>query len=235
MLRDYEAKEKQNVPCLSGKSDKKSQEFLLFRNTQHITEQLLLKAIRFVDGDNTGSNNGRLYHSERVTNYATLLGKHLGLSDAMLKRLIKGGLFHDVGKIGIPVSILFKKDALNFSEYQVIKQHPEIGAELLSHIPDLWEAIPAVRYHHERFDGSGYPCGLVGDAIPIEAQIVGLADSFDALTMDRSYRKALPIDIAMQILERETEEGRWNPYLFVNFQKLLTDGVLRSILEQPAI
>jgi putative nucleotidyltransferase with HDIG domain len=230
MLKSYEAKERrQHYSYSTEKSDKKLQGLSLFCNTQHITDQLLLKVIHFVDGD----HDGHLSHSERVTNYAALLGKHLGLPDAMLKRLIKGGLFHDVGKIGISPSILFKKDALNFSEYQVIKQHPEIGAELLRHFPDLWEAIPVVRYHHERFDGSGYPCGLVGNAIPIEAQIVGLVDSFDALTMDRPYRMALPADIAMQILQRETEEGRWNPYLFVNFQRLLTDGVLRSVQEQP--
>ncbi len=235
MLRDYEAKEESNSPCWPNEWEKTLQELSIFRNARYVTEEMLLQAIRFVDGCNTiyRSNDGRLCHSERVTNYAALLGKHLGLPDAMLKRLIKGGLFHDVGKIGISPSILFKKDALNFSEYQVIKQHPEIGAELLRHFPDLWEAIPVVRYHHERFDGSGYPCGLVGNAIPIEAQIVGLVDSFDALTMDRPYRMALPADIAMQILQRETEEGRWNPYLFVNFQRLLTDGVLRSVQEQP--
>ncbi len=227
MLRDYETKEELNSSCWPREWEKTLQELSAVRSASFVTEQMLFKAIRFIDGCNI--NNVYLCHSERVTNYAALLGKHLGLSNAMLKRLIKGGLFHDVGKIGIPTSILFKKDALSFSEYQVIKQHPEIGAELLYHFPDLWSAIPAVRYHHERFDGSGYPCGLSGDAIPIEAQIVGLADSFDALTMDRPYRKALSVEMAMQILERQTEEGHWNPYLFVTFQRLLRDGVLRSV------
>ncbi len=235
MLRDYETNKEQSSPCWPEEWEKTLQELVTFRSAHYVTEQMLLKAIRLVDGCNAAyrGNDGRLCHSERVTNYAALLGRHLGFSNTMLKRLIKGGLFHDVGKIGIPASILFKKDALNFSEYRVIKQHPEIGAELLRHFPDLWVAIPAVRHHHERFDGSGYPYGLSGDAIPIEAQIVGLADSFDALTMDRPYRKALSVEMAMQILERQTEEGRWNPYLFITFQKLLREGVLHSVQEQP--
>jgi len=137
-------------------------------------------------------------HSDRVSEYSVLIGKHLGLSDSDLKTLKIGGLFHDVGKIGIPDSILLKTEKLTDDEYSEIKNHPTIGVHILSNATIFQDIIPVVKHHHERFDGHGYPSQLKGEEIPLLARITAVADTFDAMTSRRSYRDALSLDIVKE-------------------------------------
>ncbi len=134
-------------------------------------------------------------HSDRVSAYSVLIGKKLNLSEEELKKLKIGGLFHDIGKIGIPDSILLKTEKLNDDEYSEIKNHPAIGAHILSNATIFSDIIPIIKHHHERYDGNGYPSKLVGEEIPYLARITTIADSFDAMTSKRSYRDKLPLDI----------------------------------------
>ena len=134
-------------------------------------------------------------HSDRVSAYSVLLGKYLNLSEDDLHLLKIGGLFHDIGKIGVPDSILLKTSRLTDDEYSEIKNHPTIGAHILSNATIFEKAIPVVKHHHERFDGFGYPSKLEGENIPYLARIAAIADSFDAMTSKRTYRDSLPIDI----------------------------------------
>lgn len=133
-------------------------------------------------------------HSDRVSEYSELIGKTLGLSEADLKTLKIGGLFHDIGKIGIPDNILLKTSKLNDDEYSEIKNHPSIGAHILSNATIFKDIIPIVKHHHERFDGNGYPSKLKGNEIPYLARIAAIADAFDAMTSRRSYRDSLDLE-----------------------------------------
>lgn len=141
-------------------------------------------------------------HSDRVSEYSVLLGKYLGLSEEDLHLLKVGGLFHDIGKIGVPDSILLKTSKLTDDEYSEIKNHPTIGAHILSNATIFEKAISIVKHHHERYDGFGYPSKLKGEDIPYLARIAAIADSFDAMTSKRTYRDSLPIDVVKQEIEK---------------------------------
>ena len=141
-------------------------------------------------------------HSDRVAEYSVLIGKHLGLSDADLKTLQIGGLFHDIGKIGVPDAILRKESKLTDDEYSEIKNHPSIGAHILSTATIFQDIIPIVKHHHEKYDGNGYPGRLKGEEIPYFARIAAIADTFDAMTSKRTYRDALPLDVVIAEFER---------------------------------
>jgi putative nucleotidyltransferase with HDIG domain len=139
-------------------------------------------------------------HSMRVSRLACLLGEELGLNGYQLKALERGALLHDIGKIGITDSILHKPGKLTEDEWRIMRIHPDIGARIVEGIPFLQETLPVIRYHHERWDGSGYPVGLKGKDIPVQARIFAVADVFDALTSSRSYRKKSSAGEAIQYL-----------------------------------
>ena len=141
-------------------------------------------------------------HSDRVSEYSVLIGKKLGLDEKTLHILKIGGLFHDIGKIGIPDSILLKESKLSDEEYSQIKNHPMIGVHMLGDAAIFTDILPIVKHHHERYDGRGYPSQLVGDDIPYVARIAAVADTFDAMTSKRSYRDSLPIDVVRAEIER---------------------------------
>ena len=141
-------------------------------------------------------------HSDRVSEYSVLIGKKLGLSDKDLKTLQIGGLFHDIGKIGIPDSILLKEDKLTDDEYSQIKNHPTIGAHILQNATIFKDIIPIVKHHHEKYDGNGYPGRLKGEEIPFMARITTVADTFDAMTSKRSYRNPLSLDTVRSEIEK---------------------------------
>ena len=140
-------------------------------------------------------------HSDRVSAISVLIGKELGLSNEDLRRLEIGGLFHDIGKIGVPDSILQKEGKLSENEYSEIKNHPTIGAHILSTASIFQDILPIVKYHHERYDGKGYPEQLSGEKIPFLARITAIADTFDAMTSRRSYRDSLPIETVISEIE----------------------------------
>lgn len=141
-------------------------------------------------------------HSDRVSEYSVLIGEKLGLSQEDLKLLRIGGLFHDIGKIGIPDSILQKEAKLTDDEYSQIKNHPSIGAHILQNATIFKDIIPIVKHHHEKYDGTGYPGRLKGEEIPYMARISAVADTFDAMTSKRSYRDALPLDFVKSEFEK---------------------------------
>jgi putative nucleotidyltransferase with HDIG domain len=141
-------------------------------------------------------------HSGRVSRFSMLIGQAIGLSETDLEDLKIACLFHDVGKIKVPDAILHKPGKLDASEYNVIIHHVENGASILQKASSLLKYVPAVRHHHERCDGKGYPDGLSGETIPLFASIIAVADSFDAMTSTRPYRKALSVEMALQELLR---------------------------------
>jgi HD-GYP domain-containing protein (c-di-GMP phosphodiesterase class II) len=137
-------------------------------------------------------------HSERVAAISLWMGRQVGLSTKQLRDAYLGGLLHDVGKIGVSEQVLCKPGKLTDDEFEQIQRHPEIGSNILQGIKQLFEVNQAVLTHHERMDGTGYPNGLQGEEIPLIGRIVGLADSFDAMTSARVYRKALSLDRALE-------------------------------------
>lgn len=132
-------------------------------------------------------------HCNRVSEYCVLIGKKLGLPQEDLDKLRIGGLFHDIGKIGISDNILKKESKLTNEEYDEIQTHTSLGVDILTRNKVFKEIIPIVEYHHEKYDGNGYPFKLKGDEIPLAARITAVADTFDAMTSKRSYRDPIPL------------------------------------------
>ncbi len=160
-------------------------------------------------------------HSQRVSAYAAALACALDLPATDVARIRLGGLLHDVGKIGVPDAILTKASKLTDAEFTIIAQHPVIGERVLAGVPFLREILPGVRHHHERWDGGGYPDGLQGEAIPLDAAILMVADSLDAMTSSRTYRAALPLREA----SRRILEGcgtQFHPRIVAAFEQALT-------------
>jgi HD-GYP domain-containing protein (c-di-GMP phosphodiesterase class II) len=139
-------------------------------------------------------------HSSRVATYARGIGVHLGLSDTDLDRVVMAALLHDIGKIGVPDHVLLKQGRLTDEEFGQIKKHPELGWMALKNIEDFKSISLIVLHHHERMDGRGYPGGLQGSAIPLGARVIAVADSYDALTTDRPYRRARKHEQAVEEL-----------------------------------
>ncbi len=169
-------------------------------------------------------------HSSRVGDIACMLGAELGLSKDELGILRRGALLHDIGKIGVGDGILHKPGVLTSNEWMIMRQHPEIGARIVKGIPFLEETMPIIRHHHERWNGSGYPQGLEGDAIPIMARIFAVADVFDALTSKRPYRRTSTNAEAFTYL-RDNSEILFDPKIVKVFENLLARGEITPILD----
>jgi response regulator RpfG family c-di-GMP phosphodiesterase len=141
-------------------------------------------------------------HVERVRQYSMEIGAAMGMGGDALRQLEFGAVLHDVGKIGVPDAVLGKPGPLDAEEWRAMRAHPEIGRRLLEGVHFLAPAIDAVAHHHERWDGAGYPAGLAGEAVPLAGRIVAVGDAFDAMTSDRPYRRALPLEVALAEIER---------------------------------
>ncbi len=159
-------------------------------------------------------------HSDQVAHYALKLGRKLGLSSKELDRLYWAGIVHDIGKIGIPDSILNKPGKLTTQEYEVMKKHPVIGREILSQVETLQDIMPIIYHHHERVDGKGYPDGVGGDDIPFLSKVISVVDAFDAMTSDRAYRQAMEPSRAVSILENGAGY-QWDEELVYTWSKIL--------------
>ena len=159
-------------------------------------------------------------HCSRVTDYAMLLGKAMGLSEDRITVLEEASLFHDIGKIGVPEVILNKKDSLGNDEFEVIKKHSAIGADILASISAFRDHVNIVRHHHERWDGRGYPDQLKGEEIPLEARILAIADTYDAMTSDRPYRSRMSKEKAVTII-RECTGSQFDPEMARKFLEVL--------------
>ena len=160
-------------------------------------------------------------HVERVSQLAVRLGGHLQLSEEEIDSLRKGGILHDIGKIGIPDKILNKAGPLTTEERKIIRMHPGQGAKICEKLKSIRGAIPVIRHHHERLDGTGYPDQLSGEEIPLLARIMTIVDIYDALTTTRSYRKRLPPEVALEIMWDETHKGWWDKHVLSEFEALL--------------
>jgi putative two-component system response regulator len=168
-------------------------------------------------------------HCERLSRTAVSLGRALGLGSDDLHALHRGGYLHDIGKVGVPDSVLLKPAPLTAEESALMRRHPEIGDSLCAPLQSLRSVRPIILGHHERIDGSGYPNGLRGDNVPLLAQIVGIVDVYDALTSRRPYRDALSHDEAVRFMMEETHAGRFNPRYVEAFLETLVPAVVPAL------
>jgi putative two-component system response regulator len=166
-------------------------------------------------------------HCRRLARYASAIGEEIGLSQDDIQTLQRGGYLHDLGKIAIPDSILLKPGRLSDDEVRIMQSHPVVGERLCGELRTLASVRPIIRSHHERLDGSGYPDGLAGDAVPLLAQITAIVDVFDALTTERPYRVALTQETALQQIELEVVRGLHQPMLFDAFRATLNPEASR--------
>jgi putative nucleotidyltransferase with HDIG domain len=166
-------------------------------------------------------------HSSATMFHAVAVARDLGLDEEEVAAVQLGALFHDIGKIGIPESILRKPERLTEAEWAEMRLHPTVGANLLAHVPTLEKVRPVVLSHHERWDGSGYPNGLRGDQIPMAAQIIAVADSYEAMTSTRPYRRALSFDHAIREL-RAASGSQLNPLVVDKFVAVITEHRARA-------
>ncbi len=143
-------------------------------------------------------------HLQRVQIYALELGKKLGLNESELQALRAASILHDIGKLAVPEHIISKPGKLTVEEFEKMKIHPIVGAEILARVEFPYDVVPIVRSHHEKWNGNGYPDGLAGEAIPLGARILASVDCLDALASDRQYRRALPLDEAMATVVAES-------------------------------
>ena len=188
----------------------------------------LARAVAAKDGYSQG-------HVGRVANYAILLGEKLGLDVAELKILKYGAILHNVGKIAIPDAILEKTGALSPRELAMFHRHPQIGCDICTPLKPLQPVLTVIRHHKERWDGSGYPDRLVGDEIPLSAQIIGVVDAYTALISNRPWRKAMLHEKAVDVLRQQAEEGWYNPELVEKFVDCLEHlGEDQTEADEPA-
>ncbi|MFZ2492597.1 MAG: HD domain-containing phosphohydrolase [Thermoanaerobaculia bacterium] len=162
-------------------------------------------------------------HSERVARYSIAIGKHLPLTDQEMRNLRISALLHDVGKIGIDDRILRKPGALNDEEFEIMKQHPAKGAAIMSGVAQLIDIIPGMKYHHEKWAGGGYPDGLVAEDIPMQARIVAIADTFDAMTTNRPYQKAMELGYVVEKIA-SFAASRFDPAVIEAFVAAVKQG-----------
>jgi len=180
-------------------------------------------------------------HSQRVAELSRELARRIGLSEEQCERVYLSGLLHDVGKIGVPEAVLTKPGRLTAEEFDAIKKHPAIGAQILGNIKQLQDIIPGVLYHHERWDGKGYPHGMGGEEIPLIGRIICVADSFDAMSSTRTYRAALTIDTVLEEIRR-CAGAQFDPALakifvtldFGPYHKAVQEQVTRPLAEAAA-
>lgn len=166
-------------------------------------------------------------HTKRVMEYSVAIGEEMGLNRDEIEKLKLAAILHDIGKIGIRDSVLLKEDKLTDEEFAIIKRHTIYGDEILGHLKRLEKISPGVKYHHEKYNGTGYPEGLKGEEIPIIARIIAVADTFDAMTTDRPYRKGLTFEAALEELNKKAGT-QFDPIVVDSFIRVFERGKLRS-------
>jgi cyclic di-GMP phosphodiesterase len=182
-------------------------------------EQMLFSIARTVEARDEGTGD----HCDRLSRLAAQLGERLGFDADSVKALRRAGYLHDIGKIGIPDAVLLKPGQLDGPEWEVMRSHVDIGVQICSPLRTFRPVLPIIHHHHERQDGSGYPEGLVGEAIPLLARVFQVVDVFDALTSERPYREALGIREALEVLRKETAQGWWDGRIVAAFATMIEE------------
>ena len=209
------------TPCSLGDALGRIEAFLRLKN--YIDEQakaVVLALARSVEAKHSVTDD----HPGHLVDYAAKLGQNLGMTEEDVEELRLGCLLHDIGKVAIPDSILLKPERRSAEETGIVRQHPVTGEKICAPLKSLRRILPMVRHHHERMDGSGYPDGLSGEQIPLQARILQIADVYDALIRDRPYRAALSPEEALEILRREAARGWLDPGLVWKFWRLCHTG-----------
>ena len=183
-------------------------------------ESVLFSLARSIEGKDPYTHG----HCERLAESSIRLGEQLGLPEEQITALRRAGVVHDVGKIAVPDAILLKPNRLTEQEWKIVREHPIVGERICAPLKSFRLVLPIIRHHHEKFDGSGYPDGLRGEAIPITARVLQLVDVFDALTTDRPYKSASSTAEALQIMREEVAKGWWDPHIFEQFERLVRSG-----------
>jgi putative two-component system response regulator len=183
-------------------------------------ESVLFTLARSIEGKDPYTHG----HCERLSDYAARLGEHLGLSEDQLTALRRAGVVHDIGKIAVPDAILLKPGSLTAEEWTLVREHPVVGERICAPLKSFRFVLPIIRHHHEKLDGSGYPDGLRGEAIPVTARVMQIVDVYDALTTDRPYKKAFSITDALQTMKQEVAKGWWDIQIFDQFERLVRSG-----------
>ena len=194
----------------------KPEHLLVLRGRQEQAEAVLGLQL-FLSSHDPGTR----VHCENLSRYGVAIASSLKLPQAEIEALRIGGMVHDVGKIAIPTYILNKRSALTLEERLIVEAHPVVGERMCAGIAGLRAALPIIRHHHERFDGSGYPDCLIGEGIPLAARIVHIVDVFDAMTSPRPYKPAWSAEHALGAMQQETERGWLDPRLFRQFARLV--------------
>jgi len=197
------------------------------RQAAQANRDLFISSIRALSAAIDAKDPYTRGHSERVAAMSRTVVRHLGQPEEIQNRAWIGALLHDVGKIGIEDRILQKGGVLTAEEYETMKTHPVIGAEIMSPIEQLREMIPAIRWHHEAWNGRGYPDGLKGEQIPLLARVVAVADCFDAITTSRPYQRAYPPQFALETITKLTG-SRFDAKVVTAFLRAFESGDLQA-------
>jgi putative two-component system response regulator len=183
-------------------------------------ESVLFALARSIEGKDPYTHG----HCERLAEYSARLGEQLDLAEDQITALRRAGIVHDVGKIAVPDAILLKPGRLTPDEWTIIREHSVVGERICTPLKSFRFVLPIIRHHHEKLDGSGYPDGLRGEAIPVTARVLQIVDVYDALTTERPYKKAFSITDALQTMKEEVARGWWDPKIFDQFERLVRTG-----------
>jgi putative two-component system response regulator len=187
-------------------------------------EAVLFALARSIEGKDPYTQG----HCERLADYSARLGEHLGLAAQDIKALSQAGIVHDIGKVSVPDSILLKPGRLTRAERIIVERHPAVGERICAPLKSFQPLLPIIRHHHEKMDGSGYPDGLKGEAIPLTARVLQIVDVYDALTTERPYKPAIAQDHALALMKREVRRGWWDPKVFAAFEQLIRADAIQN-------